>query len=49
LLINIKIADIQLIYFITFDKSVLSINEKLREYIGYLALDEIPRSTFSNN
>jgi len=35
--------DIQLIYFFTFDKSVISINEKLREYIGYIALDEIPR------
>jgi len=44
----IKHKDIQLIYFLTFDPTSLKINEKIRRFIGIIALNNIPPSTFGN-
>jgi len=45
--INLYFKDIQLIYFVFNNKSVISMNENLRKLISYLALDNIEFRDFS--
>ncbi|ORX77655.1 hypothetical protein BCR32DRAFT_270510 [Anaeromyces robustus] len=43
------LEDVQLIYFVTFNKDVISLNEKIRTFIGYMALNNIKYSIFITN